>query len=221
MTNLIIAAHPDDEILGCGGIINKYGQEQDFFVLIMTNGADSRYDDSMANILRDNAIKANKYIGTKEVFFESFSDQKLDTYPLVDIIKTVEKYIKELKPQKVFTQHIGDLNKDHETLAKAVFTATRPVVGQIVREVYSYCVPSSTEWNFIQGENVFIPNIYVDIAKQLENKIEAMKFYESECRPYPHPRSPEAIRTYSKYMGINVGLGCAESFKLIRKIGEL
>lgn len=221
MSNLIIAAHPDDEILGCGGLINKYHLKEDFFVLIMTNGADSRYENNMNDILINNAINANKIIGTKEVFFENFIDQKLDTYPLTDIINVIEKYIDKLKPKRVFTQHIGDLNKDHQILSKAVLTATRPVVNQIVKEIYTFTVPSSTEWNFIQGENIFIPNVYVDIKDNIEKKIEAMKIYESECRDFPHPRSPDALRIYAQYFGINVGLEFAESFKLNRSIGDI
>ncbi len=220
MINLIIAAHPDDEILGCAGIIKKY-KEEDFYVLILSAGADTRYGKSMENVLRENAIKANKVIGTKEVFFENLPNQKMDNIPILEVTQTIEKYIKQIKPQRVFTHHIGDLNKDHQIIAEATFTATRPIVGQTVREVYSYNVPSSTEWNLIEGEKIFIPNIFIDIKEEIETKLQAMKCYDSECRPYPHPRNPQSLKAHSNYWGLISGYEYAEPFKLIRKLNSL
>lgn len=219
MTNLIIAAHPDDEILGCGGIIKKYGKEEDFIVVIMTAGAEGRYSNDMENILRKNAEEANSLIGTKELFFENFPNQKLETAVLSDITRSIEGYIAKFKPHRVFTHYAYDLNKDHQVLAEATFTATRPLVGQIVQEVYSYNVPSSTEWNMTDSAKMFMPNLFVDIRNEIDFKIEAMKKYPSECRAYPHPRSPEALRIHANYWGLTAGLEYAEPFKLIRKFG--
>ncbi|MEA3314784.1 MAG: PIG-L deacetylase family protein [Campylobacterota bacterium] len=221
MTTLIIAAHPDDEVLGCGGIIKKFSKKEDFYVLILSGGADTRYDKSMENVLKNNAKNANKILGTKEVFFENLPNQKMDTIPILEITQITEKYIAKLQPTRVFTHHIGDLNKDHQIVAEATFTATRPIVGQVVKEVYSYNVPSSTEWNFIEGEKVFIPNTFIDIKKELDFKLEAMECYESECREYPHPRSIKALKAHSNYWGLVSGYEFAEPFKLIRKLGEL
>lgn len=218
MTNLIIAAHPDDEILGCGGIIKKYAKTEDFIVVIMTGGAEGRYSGEMEEILRKNAEEANAIIGTKELFFESFPNQKLETVVLSDIIQTIERYISTFKPNRVFTHFANDLNKDHQILAEATFTATRPIVGQVVKEVYSYNVPSSTEWNMTDQSKIFLPNVFVDISSEINYKIEAMKKYPSECRAYPHPRSPEAIRVHANYWGLTGGLEHAEPFKLIRKL---
>ena len=217
--NLIIAAHPDDEILGCGGIIKKYSNEQDFFVVIMTGGADGRYGSDMEAKLRQNAKQANGLIGTKELFFENFPNQQLETIPLGSIIQSIEAYIADLKPNRVFTHFANDLNKDHQILAEATFTATRPIVGQIVNEVYSYNVPSSTEWNMTDASKMFLPNVFVDIKDSLDSKIEAMKMYQSECRPYPHPRSPESLKAHANYWGLIAGMEYAEPFKLIRKNG--
>jgi len=216
--NLIIAAHPDDEVLGCGGMISKNSDNEDFYVLILTAGANTRYGEFMEKTLRDNAIQANKIVGTKEVFFENLPNQGLETIALIDIIKIIERYITLLKPTKLFTQHGGDLNKDHKIVYEASVTAARPVVGQIVRELYTYNVPSSTEWNFTHGQIHFIPNIFMDIKETIEKKIDAMRCYESECRPYPHPRSPESVDIHANYWGLSVGLEFAEPFMLIRKI---
>ena len=215
---LVIAAHPDDEILGCGGIIKKLSTKEDFFVVIMTGGADGRYSSDMEEKLRQNAKDANSIIGTKELFFESFPNQKLETIPISDIVQNIEAYISKFKPHRVFTHFVNDLNKDHQILAEATFTATRPIVGQGVKEVYSYNVPSSTEWNMTDLTKMFVPNVFVDIKNEISSKIEAMKKYPSECRTYPHPRSPEALRVHANYWGLTVGLEYAEPFKLIRKM---
>jgi len=221
MKNLIISAHPDDEVLGCGGLIKKFSQYEDFYVVILSGGADTRYEKSMENVLRNNAIKANKSLGTKEVFFENLPNQKMDNMPILEITQTIEKYIAMLKPDRVFTHHVGDLNKDHQVIAEATFTATRPIVGQVVKEVYSYNVPSSTEWNFIEGAKVFVPNVFIDIKNELSSKLEAMECYESECRDYPHPRNPKSLKAHANYWGLISGYEFAEPFKLIRKLGTL
>lgn len=221
MKNLIIAAHPDDEVLGCGGIIKKLSKEEDFYVLILSAGADTRYKKSMENVLKNNAIDANNILGTKELFFENLPNQKMDNMPIFEITQIIEKYINKIKPDRVFTHHIGDLNKDHQVIAEATFTATRPIIGQSVKEVYSYNVPSSTEWNYIEGEKIFIPNVFIDIKNELDFKLEAMKYYKSECRDYPHPRNSKSLKVHANYWGLISGFEYAEPFKLIRKLGVL
>ena len=216
--NLIIAAHPDDEVLGCGGLIKKVSKTENCFVLILSSGAETRYKKSMEDILKNNALKSNHILGTKETFFENLPNQKMDTLPILKITQLIERYIKKIKPTRVFTHHIGDLNKDHQVVAEATITACRPIVGQIVKELYSYNVPSSTEWNEIEGEKNFIPNTFIDIKDELKYKIKAMKCYKSECREYPHPRSPKALKTHSNYWGLVTGLEYAEPFKLIRRL---
>jgi LmbE family N-acetylglucosaminyl deacetylase len=175
----------------------------------------------MEETLLSHALQANALLGVKELFFESLPNRGIDTLPIIDVTQTIERYIARLRPQRVFTHHIGDINKDHQVIAEATFTATRPICGQGVKEVYSYNVPSSTEWNMIEGEKVFVPNLFIDITATVDTKIEAMCCYKSECRPYPHPRSPEALRIHANYWGVISGFEYAEPFKLIRKIGEL
>lgn len=215
--NLIIAAHPDDEILGCGGIVKKYSESEEFAVVIMSGGAEGRYSMDMENTLRKNAEEANAAIGTKELFFETLPNQKMESVLFVEVIGIIESYISKLKPHRVFTHFANDLNLDHRILAEATFTAARPLVGQVVKELYSYNVPSSTEWNMIDNARMFVPNVFVDIKEQIDAKIGAMKLYPSECRAYPHPRSPEAIKTHANYWGLTAGFEYAEPFKLVRK----
>jgi LmbE family N-acetylglucosaminyl deacetylase len=219
MVNLIIAAHPDDEVLGCGGFIANRASSEKCYVLILTGGATGRYDDEMSAILRQNAKDANKVLGTAELFFEDLPNQKLETLPIIEVTQIIEKYIKKLSPTRVFTQHGGDINRDHQVVFEATMTATRPIVGQIVQEVYTYNTPSSTEWNFYEGEKVFIPTVYENIEQSIDKKLEAMSFYKSECRDYPHPRSIKALRLHANYWGLTVGYEYAEPFKLMRKMG--
>ena len=218
MINLIIAAHPDDEVLGCGGFIANRSSKEECYVLILTGGADGRYEDSMSNILRQNSLDANRVLGTKDVYFEDLPNQKLETIPIIKVTQIIEKYIKKLNPARIFTHHGGDINRDHKVVYEATMTATRAIVGQVVQEVYTYNTPSSTEWNFYEGEKVFIPTVYENIERSIDKKLEAIALYESECRVYPHPRSGEALRVHANYWGVTVGIEYAEPFKLMRKM---
>lgn len=225
MTILIVAAHPDDEVLGCGGTIARLAQEkQQVHILILGEGATSRYAhaaDAPAQekeTLRKQAEAAGKLLGAKSVTVHGFPDNRFDSVDLLDIVKVIEEKIAEHSPEIVATQHGGDLNIDHALTFRAVLTATRPLAGSCVRRVYAYEVPSSTEWAFRKFEPAFRPNTFVDIGATLEKKIAAMALYEAESRPFPHPRSPEALRAHAAYWGSVAGLPAAEAFELIRDI---
>lgn len=219
---LIIAAHPDDEVLGCFGTISKLIQEgNEAYSLILGEGKTSRVfnkneiDNKEFEILENEALKANQSIGIKELFREKFPDNRFDDVPLLDIVKSIEKVKNKLKPDIIFTHFHNDLNIDHQITFKAVLTATRPMSNESVKEIYSFEVLSSTEWNF---PTLFSPNIFIDIDQNLEQKIKAMSFYKSELCEFPHPRSLEGIKLQAKMQGLKVGLKNAEAFKLIRAI---
>jgi N-acetylglucosamine malate deacetylase 1 len=216
---LIIAAHPDDEVLGCGGVIaRESARGVPCHVLILTDGSGGRYDDDMVGVLKANALAANRILGSAGVIQEDLPNQALDTLPITRIAQCIEGHLETLKPEKVYTHHAGDLNRDHRLVHEASMVACRPYPGQGVRGIYSYCTPSSTEYNFIEGEHVFIPNLFVDIRGTIDKKIAALQAYKTECRDYPHPRSPDALRTCAVYWGLTVGLEYAEPFKLIRGV---
>jgi len=118
----------------------------------------------------------------------------------------------------VFTHHFGDLNKDHRLVYEATITASRPLAGQKIKKIYTYYVPSSTEWNSIEKKDIFIPNFFLDIKQEMDLKIKAMKCYKSEYKRYPHPRSPKALKAYAHYWGLSIGIEYAEPFVLIREI---
>ncbi|ALM10323.1 MAG TPA: GlcNAc-PI de-N-acetylase [Candidatus Peribacter riflensis] len=224
MTVLVVAAHPDDEVLGCGGTMARFAQEKnDVYILILGEGMTSRYDKAdtpsdKLKTLHGQADAAGRMLGAKSVTIGTFPDNSFDTVPLLHIIKVIEDAIARLKPETVLTQHGGDLNIDHERTFRAVLTATRPMSGSPVKRVYAYEVPSSTEWAFQTFAPAFRPNTFIDISTTLEKKIEAMALYESESRAFPHPRSAQSLRAHAQYWGSVAGLEAAEAFELIREI---
>ena len=225
MTILVVAAHPDDEVLGCGGAIALAARAgQRVFIAILGEGITSRYaapaaaDRRELSSLHDASRAVADLLGAEDVFQEGFPDNRFDTVPLLDIVKVIEKLIAQTGADVVYTQHGGDVNVDHERLYRAVLAATRPQPGNPVRELYAYEVASSTEWAFQRFAPAFRPNVFVDISSTLEIKIQAMERYESEARPFPHPRSPEALRAQARRWGATVGVEAAEAFELIRLI---
>ena len=220
---LIVAAHPDDEVLGCGGTIVKLSSEgNDVYTLILGEGISSR--DEKRNRkkrgkeireLKRQAHRANKGMGVKQVFTHDFPDNRFDAVPLLDIVKVVEKIKNDVKPHMIFTHCKDDLNIDHQITYRAVITAARPLPRETVKEIYSFETSSSTEWNYPLA---FSPNVFFDVTDTIDKKIKALKIYKTELRKSPHPRSEEALRATAKRWGSVAGLGYAEAFNLVRTI---
>ncbi len=216
---LIVAAHPDDEVLGCFGTTAKLIKEgYEAYTLILGEGKTSRdivnKKDALA-VLNKEIKKANAVIGIKKVYVESFPDNRFDSIDLLNIIKVISKVKEEVKPDIIFTHYKNDLNIDHQITYKAVITATRPMEDECVKEIYSFEILSSTEWNYPLS---FVPDTYFDIKNTINLKIEAMKEYKSELCEYPHPRSLVGIELNAKYQGMRVGEKYVEAFKSIRII---
>jgi LmbE family N-acetylglucosaminyl deacetylase len=225
MNVLVIAAHPDDEVLGCGGTMARLAAEgAAVSVLILATGLTSRADfDPVRDAAKldvhcERARRAGALLGAREVRFGGFPDQRMDTVPLLDITQAIEREIARVRPETVFTQHGGDLNMDHAITFRATLTATRPMAGGAVRRVYAYEIPSSTEWSFQQFAPQFAPQVFFDIAGHVETKIAAMQIYESETRVFPHPRAPESLRAIAARWGTVVGTRAAEAFCCVREI---
>lgn len=220
---LIISAHPDDEILGCGATIARLVKEgYEAYTLILGEGITSR-DEKRDRQKRKKEIidlkkhikKANDLIGVKKIFSYDFPDNRFDTVPILDIVKVIENIKKEVNPKIIFTHYKDDLNIDHNITYKAVLIATRPLNNETVKEIYSFEVLSSTEWNF----NVtFNPNIFFSVNETINIKENAMSEYKSELREYPHPRSIDGIKLYAKIRGLQVGMKYAEAFECVRII---
>lgn len=222
---LVVAAHPDDEILGCGGTMARLANEgHEVRIAIMAEGMTSRYQQrARANQkelkhLHAHAQQAADKIRAKELVLCRLPDNRLDTVPLLEVVKLVEELIERFNPAVIYTHHPGDLNVDHGVVHRAVLTATRPIQGQRVREIYAFEVPSSTEWAFQRLEPAFRPSVFVDISATLDTKISALACYQTETRIFPHPRSPEALRAIATRWGSVAGFQAAEAFELVRSL---
>jgi len=221
---LIIAAHPDDEVLGCGGIIAKYAESKEIYIAILGEGISSRYQKrekvskEELSSLKKKSQEVGIFLGIRENLFFDLPDNQFDTIPFLKIVKKIEEVVKKIKPTIIYTHHIGDLNIDHRITFQAVLTATRPTNNCSVKEIYSFEVPSSTEWSFQKINNSFSPNVFENISDTINKKIEAMKIYKTEIREFPHPRSEEAILTVAKRWGLVAGFKYTEAFELIRSI---
>lgn len=225
MKILVIAAHPDDEVLGCGGTIAKLSnQGHDVSIAILGEGLTSRGSVSKTippkkiAHLHSQAREAAKLLGASRLILKSLPDNRMDSVPLLDVVKLTEELIAEIEPEAIYTHSGGDLNIDHAVVFRAILTATRPTADSGVREVWAFDTPSSTEWAFQRFEPIFRPNLFVDIGDTLDVKTQAISLYESEVRTYPHPRSPEALVAIAKRWGAVAGYRAAEAFELIRAL---
>ena len=217
---LIVAAHPDDEILGCGGTILKLKNNFNIYTLFMTDGVSSRQKNSKESKFRKNcAIKLFKKLKLEKPIFFNFPDNKMDSVPLLNIVKKIEKYLFKIKPLEVFTHFENCLNVDHRITFEATITACRPLAKSNVTKILSFEIPSSTDWALYRNKN-FQPNYFINIEKQLSKKIDALKYYKKELRNDPHSRSINSIKALAKYRGSNSGLKFAEAFYLNRYIDK-
>lgn len=217
---LVIAAHPDDEALGCGGTMARHalaGHSVD--VVFMADGVFSRAAADL-DVRRDSARKACAILGANAPTFFEFPDQKLDTVGLLEIVQAVEPIIARLRPTVIYTHHGGDLNLDHRIVHQAVMTALRPMPAGIYRAIYAFEVASSTEWTSSAIGEGFRPNHFVDIDATIDRKLDALHAYAQEMRDYPHARSYDALRALAVVRGAGVGLPSAEAFVTLRSIAR-
>lgn len=211
---LVIAAHPDDELLGCGGTLIRHAECGDEVQsIIMCEGVSLRYSGKEVHQSEATA-EAAKIIGISQTHRFDFPDQRLDKYSLVDLITPIETVIDEYQPEIVYVQFGGDINRDHALTFEAASIALRPVAPS-VREIYSFYTVGSTE---LKTPGQFNPTMWVDIEAQIEKKLQAFSCYKSEVRDYPHPRSVEGIRNVAAFFGNQCCMKYAEAFMLMRKV---
>jgi N-acetylglucosamine malate deacetylase 1 len=226
MNVLVVAAHPDDEVLGCGGSMAKWAKAgNEVNIIIIAEGATSRdinrdrnaREEELSN-LGKSANDAAKILGLKSVELLDFPDNRLDSVVLLDLVKAIEEKIKKVKPEVVVTHHAGDLNIDHRITNQAVMTACRPEPNQTVRRILSFEIPSSTDWQSPDYQNTFIPNWFEEISDTLHLKKKALEMYSQEMRKWPHARSIKAVEHLARWRGSSIGSEAAEAFMVIREI---
>jgi LmbE family N-acetylglucosaminyl deacetylase len=228
---LIVCAHPDDEVLGCGGFLSKVAKDDSVSIRIvfLAEGSSARYEktdlDFMSkNLKKDILIREKSCIAALEsigidkenIFFSKNPACRLDSIDTLDLGKIVEMHVQDTKPDTVITHSSTDINIDHRIVLQAVLQATRPARYNFIKRVMMCEVPSSTEWRFIK---TFEPNLFVTLTREdIESKINLFSKYESELKSYPFPRSDEGIETWAKYRGMQIGQEYAEAFMLVREV---
>lgn len=223
-TVLVVAAHPDDEVLGCGGTIARHVRQGDrVAVIILAEGVTSRAaardagkDKGALQALAAAARRACAILGVQDVTLHDFPDNRMDSLALLEVVKVIEHHVDRLQPQVVYTHHGGDVNTDHCITYQAVITACRPQPDCCVKKILCFETPSSTEWQPPLLGATFSPNWFVDISGVLPTKAEALAAYETELRQWPHPRSVKAIEHLAGWRGAMVGVEAAEAFEVAR-----
>ncbi|HKA91340.1 MAG TPA: PIG-L deacetylase family protein [Haliangiales bacterium] len=216
---LVVAAHPDDELLGLGATVARHVEAGDeVTAVIVSEGATSRYAEGADRALRDAAGAAAAVLGVRDLRFLGMEDQRLDAVPLLDVVRPIEKIRAEIRPDVVYAHHWGDLNRDHRVVSEAAMVACRPVGDAYPRRVLCFETPSSTEWSSPDLSLQFVPTVFVDATATIEKKLRAMACYATEVRPAPHPRSLESLRARAQYWGQIVGRNYAEAFVLVRDV---
>jgi LmbE family N-acetylglucosaminyl deacetylase len=214
---LVVAAHPDDEVLGAGGTIAKHvTRGEAVYVAVLSEGTSMTFPDKpeMIAVKQSHALKAAEVLGVKDVFFGNFPDQKLDAYPFVQITGFIEELVRKIRPNVVYTHHFSELNRDHRVAYEATSVAVRPFSCPSLERFFCFMVDTVADW----GQGVAQCNVFSDISATLEAKLQAMQAYETEVRAYPHPRSLEALRHMAYRNGTMVGLPAAEMFQLVLEV---
>jgi LmbE family N-acetylglucosaminyl deacetylase len=221
---LILASHPDDEVLGCGGTIAKLTQVGvDVNIAFLADGVLSRAGNPSTQqqeltARHSAAQKACDILGAASVSFGDFPDNRMDTLPLLKITQAIEMLIAKYQPDTVFTHHAGDVNIDHRLTHEAVVTACRPQKECPVKTILCFEVPSSTEWQLSGSAPSFNPNWFVDISSTIDRKLTALKVYYEELRSWPHPRSQRGVEYLARWRGATIGVDAAEAFMLGRHL---
>lgn len=219
MNILIVAPHPDDEVLGCGGTIAKYvSQGHDVFVCVVTKGCEPLFAKDEVNKVRQECHEADKFLGVREIIFLDFPAamlEKVERYKLNDALVNT---IQDIKPDVVYIPHRGDMQLDHKMVVDAAMVALRPKYKHVVKKIYAYETLSETGWDVPNVTNEFIPNAYRDISEFLEKKIKAMEIFTTQLSAYPAARSLGAVKALAMYRGATVNVDAAEAFSIVREI---
>lgn len=216
---LVVAPHPDDEILGCGGTMLKHIEAGDnVYVCIVTHATPPIYPEGASKGIQEAARQCHQWMGVKDTFFLNFPTVMLETVYRFKINDALLDVVQKTKTDVLYIPHYGDMQKDHQIVAEACMVAARPKYSHKVSMVFGYETMSETGWNIPNVQNEFMPNTFVDISQYLEKKKEALQYYESQLNPFPDARSLGAIEALAKYRGALMHLNAAEAFMLLREL---
>jgi LmbE family N-acetylglucosaminyl deacetylase len=221
---LVVAAHPDDEVLGCGGLLALLAQKKTSIstLFLAESGTTQGDDPGYHEAVKTHARSAANLLGVQAIYFAGLPDNRMDTVPLLQVVREIEAAKKRTSPDLVLTHHRGDLNVDHRVAFQAVLTAFRPLPDEKPADILAMEAPSSTEWMAGAPEAAFHPNLFFDITPVMEKKVQALMAYREETRPFPHPRSAEYLRVLGQYHACRNGIdGFAEAFEIVRARGSI
>jgi len=219
MNILVIATHPDDEVLGCGGVIARHVSHGDRVeVVVVTRGAPDLYSEDQVATLRKELHEAHSILGISVAHFLDFPAPKLDAVPLHELADSLSARMRDSRPDVVYLPHRGDLHSDHRAVFQSALVAARPIGSPSVRRLLSYETLSETEWAAPIGEDAFLPNVFIDITDFLEKKKQAMAAYRSQLKEFPHPRSLQSLESLARLRGGTAGFRAAEAFQLVREL---
>lgn len=215
---LVVAPHPDDEVLGVGGTLARAAAQGDeTFVVIVTRGFPPAFDADLIARGREEAARAHELLGVRETFALDFPAAAVDSVPHSELNAALGRIIRDVRPDRLFVPFVGDIHLDHQSIFLSSLVAARPSNGWAPGAVYAYETLSETNWNAPYLSPAFHPNVFVDVSAHIETKIRAMQTYASQIRPFPHERSAEALRALAVLRGSTVGCAAAEAFVLVRQ----
>ena len=216
---LVLAPHPDDEVLGVGGSIAKWASKgNDVYVAILTRVPVPEFDDQISVIARHEAQKVHKLLGVKETILLDLPVLSLEREGLITVNRQITSVMQAVEPDVLLIPFIGDIHEDHKQFFKTALVAARPFYDFAPSTIYTYETLSETNWNAPYITPGFVPNVFVDISDYIDTKIEAIKIYQSQLREFPHERSPETLRALALLRGSTINRNAAEAFVLIRRI---
>lgn len=219
MKVLVVAPHPDDEVLGCGGSIARHVADGDeVHVLVATRGMPELYSDEGVAHVRQEARRAHGLLGVSSTHFRDFPAPALDTVPRYQVAEAIREVIRETGAQCLYLPHHGDIHSDHFHVYHAGLVAARPLADCPVRRILVYETISETEWASPQADAVFFPTVFVDISDYLQQKLDAMACFESQVQSPPSARSLRTIEALARCRGATVHRDAAEGFMLVREI---
>ena len=219
MNILVVAPHPDDEVLGCGGTIAKYADNgDDVYVAIVTKGEEPLFKVEQVVDVRNECLKADRVLGVKETIFMDFPASMIENVPRYKFNEAFIQLIQRIRPDIVYIPHRGDMQLDHKMVVDAAMVALRPKYKHVVKRIYAYETLSETGWDIPNVTNEFIPNVYNNISKFMDKKIEAMQMFKTQLSAYPAARSLRAVEALAMYRGATVNMNAAEAFYIVREL---